>query len=292
MRHTKRLAAVFGLVLCLCLSACAAQPSDSTAPVQSESPAPAQGTAQVPQVQVTPPAETAPESEAPEKTAAPAPVENAHPPVEAGLGYTVQKQDYSLLDENGACLIEVSYALVQIEGDAGAAQTINGVLQADLNAWDPAGRREQFRELLDDPNLTVDNTYFDAIHADVGQNADGVFSILLSESWYMGGVYNLDFRGLTFDAESGAQLYLEDLLDGTPEEKLECARSAVRAYVAANPDRLWIEDWENTLLGYSLHDMAFHVDAGQIWLDIPTYALAAGAAGAQQILLGQLAYNK
>ena len=224
-----------------------------------------------------------PETEVPESTAAAEPADRAD--------YVVVLEDRSLKNENGGKLVESVYEKLVLQGDAPEIAAINDFIAKDCDRFfEESGATayyepEILEQMIRDMGLNCGDLLHNA-YVTVTHNQDCLLSVCVSVDWFMGGVFNEDYYGMTFDLRTGEFLPLERLSD-LPGEELEAGLKEIAA-------RTLRESWGETLLDdpeiileqYTLAEMLFYVREGEIMLTFPTYTFAAGAAGAVVIPTG------
>ena len=261
----RRYLALF-LGLALALSACGAG-ENAGAPGQS-SPPPSQ-TAQLPEPSVP-------------AAAAPGAVPAADGATETA-GYSIERQDRSVHNKDGSLALSWYYDLVQLTGDTDQAQAINESLGGYCDSFfaDRSGELPLEKR--------ADDVWTNTVDARVSQNGDGLFSVSLTWSWYMGGVANSNCLGHTYDLATGEELGLADLTSQDPDALATTLREIVKAYMASHPEVDWLEDAADIVDSRSLEDMLFWVDGGEIVLCFSTYDLSPGACGPTFIPTGVMA---
>ena len=75
--------------------------------------------------------------------------------------------------------------------------------------------------------------------ATVTENEGGLFSVRMDTDWYMGGVYNSNSLGYTYDLATGEELGLADLTGQDPDALAATLRELVKAYMAGQPEAGW-----------------------------------------------------
>ncbi len=210
-------------------------------------------------------------------------------PTEAPLttvGYTVQRQDHSRTNEADGKILHY-YDQIVITENTPQTDAINALIAQDCQAFLDDFSPEDYEEILRDPFLSDGTVFENTADAVVTNNADGIFSILLSYSWFMGGVANFDFHGMTFDLTTGKAMTLADFAPQDPDAFLRDLKDLVWDYLTekAYGNEMFPEARE-TLDAYSLEEMDFHIDSGEIILTFPTYTFAPGAAGPVMVSTG------
>ena len=205
-------------------------------------------------------------------------------PEEVGAaGYTVERQDRSVLNSDGTTALSWYCDLVQLTGDTEEAQAVNDSLSAHCD--------EFFVKDVGDVPLDKDHAmvWRNTAEATVTENEGGLFSVRMDTDWYMGGVYNSNSLGYTYDLATGEELGLADLTGQDPDALAATLRELVKAYMAGQPEAGWWDDAADIVDSRSLEDMIFWVDGGEIVLCFPTYELTIGAYGPVIIPTGVMA---
>lgn len=205
--------------------------------------------------------------------------------------YEIVLEDRSIRNANGDVLIEVSYEKVVLLGDVPEWQQINTLIQADCadfltsNQESLFGTVEDTEEILHSMGMNYGDL-FCTISAEVAHNANGLFSIHKSMGWFMGGVFNAENFGLTFDLRTGEAVTLESLSQLPPEEFEQQLKDIASHWLRETYGEGLFGPPEEVLGGYGLEDLMFYIENGQIILTFPTYTFAAGAAGSSVIPTG------
>ncbi|MBR2716901.1 MAG: hypothetical protein IKD79_04105 [Oscillospiraceae bacterium] len=205
-------------------------------------------------------------------------VVSAHAAEIDSLEVTFLRQYHSISNENGE--IELYYDLTRVPQNYPYREKIDAVLAADYQ--DYANQIEGLEEYLDIPNAQ----FFYTMTGDVTYNRDGVLSLCYAMDWFMGGVYNYGWHGITFDLDTGEQTGMDDLLDMSAEALMEILRPIMLDY-AENNGGWERNELERIVNGYILDDLDFYVEWNrEIILCIPQYELGPGASGAMLIPTG------
>ena len=263
----KRLCLALFLGMTLVLSACGA--GNQAAPGGQSSPTP------------SPTAELSEES----VPAAAQPAENQAQKVAQtdSADYTIERQDRSVANKDGSTALSWYFDLVQLTGDTPEIQAVNDSLYSHCE--------EFFTENSGNIPLEkrADDLWINTMDAAVTQNGDGLLSVCMTWTWYMGGVANTNCLGYTYDLAAGEELGLAGLTGQDPEALATTLREIVKAYMAGQPEAGWWEDAADTVDSRSLEDMIFWVDGGEIVLCFSTYDLTIGAYGPVIIPTGVMA---
>lgn len=227
-----------------------------------------------------------PETNIPETIAVMEPADRAE--------YTIVLEDRSLRNENGDVLVESVYEKPVLQGTTTEIAAINEAIDADCNRffaesgavsdYEPETLEQMLRDMGMDYGDLMHNAY-----ATVTNNKDHIFSVCISTDWFLGGVFHEDYYGMTFDLRTGERLALEQLSE-LPADELEARLKEITAQKLreAYGEGLFAEP-EEILADYTLADLLFYVQEGEIILTFPTYTFTAGAAGATVIPTGLIA---
>ena len=205
--------------------------------------------------------------------------------------YDIVPEDRSLRNENGSILVESVYEKLVLQGAAPEIASINEMIAADcdrffaesgaVSYYEPETLEQMIRDMGLDYGDLVHNACVTVTH-----NQDHLLSLDIRTDWYLGGVFQADFYGMTFDLRTGERVSLAQLSE-LPEEEWE-------ARLKENAGR-WLREScgegllaapEEILAEYTLEDLRFYVREGEIILAFPAYTFAAGAAGAAVIPTG------
>lgn len=119
--------------------------------------------------------------------------------------------------------------------------------------------------------------YYYTTSARVNDWTDKLVSVSLSYDWYMGGVADYGITNYNFRTDTGEQLLLNDLLDGTETDIKEMIVDAMNQ---AYPDLFdALPEALEAIRNYSLADFDFYVADGHVYVCFDKYELAYGAAG-------------
>ena len=261
----KRLCLSLLLALTLTLAACgtAAQPSAS-----GQGSLPPGQTAQLPDGSV--PAGAQPQdSRSPESAPA--------------AGYTIERQDRSVTNRDGSIALSWYYDLVQLTGDTDQAQAINESLSGYCDSFFAGSSGELPLE------KRAEDLWLNTMEAAVTQNGDGLLSVCMTRTLYMGGTASSDCLGYTYDLATGEELGLAGLTSQEADTLATTLREIVKAYVTSHPEVDWFPEAVAGLDSRDLEELPFYVDDGEIVLCFPTCDLAPGAYGPAVIPTGVIA---
>ena len=191
--------------------------------------------------------------------------------------YEVERQDLSYYNEAGQVLINLYYDQVVLTG--GPFQSINNAIYGDyLDKFPLPDARAEYAQYLDGPYLDPEYPFMNTYTAQVTHNGDGIFSICLSQSWYMGGVFNGNVYGLTFDLNTGEKASLPHLMGMDEAALTRQLKSLTKAHLDENPG-LWFDEAWDTVDNLTLEEFEYYIQDGELVLCFETYLLGPGATG-------------
>lgn len=202
-------------------------------------------------------------------------------------GYVIDRLDHSIRNEQGEPIIKLWYDLVQITDGSAAGADINKALRSDYERVFTPERLEEYAQYVNDSFF--DSKYLYTLTARVTNNQGGVFSVEISTEWYMGGVYNADQYGLTYDLNSGESLSLKHLDSRAGGNLLSRLREAVLSYMDSTGG--WFTaneafDAREKVRNYQFEDFTYYIENNEIIICIKTYELGPGASGAHKVRTG------
>ena len=205
--------------------------------------------------------------------------------------FECRTMDGSWYNENGDVLVSHVYEQVVVLDDSEAVEKINRAIEDDGRAFiDPRSisiyeSEEELEEFLELAVLDYGDLFYDA-SATVTHNGDGILSIRMGTEWFMGGVFNADYYGMTFDLETGEKLNVLQVIGGDAEEVEEELNTIICEYVTEAYGPGLFDAPERILEDYSVEAYKFYVEEGQIIVTFDTYTFAPGAAGATVVPTG------
>jgi hypothetical protein len=128
-----------------------------------------------------------------------------------------------------------------------------------------------------------EQTYYFTWTADINDWQDEILSVSLSYSWWMGGVYDYGMNSYNFRTDTGEQLILSDLLDGSDDEIREMIISALEEQY--QDIEIWQPDAIEAVREYNVEDFDFYILDGHIHVFFDKYEISYGAAGAFDVEL-------
>ncbi len=198
------------------------------------------------------------------------------------IEYQISRQDNSYRNPSGEILIENYYDQVILKGESESISLINNAISNDM-----------YENFLSQKDMQEYSQYatrefpFASNHiAEVTHNANGYISIKMYTEWYMGGVFNSIWYGMTFNLNTGAPATLTELT-GIDSKTLESQlKEKTWSYLTTERgDELFAEAYD-TLQDYTLDEFDFSIENGEIVLLFPVYTFAPGASGSMTLLTG------
>lgn len=196
--------------------------------------------------------------------------------------YEISRQDNSYRDTNGEILIENYYDQVILKGNSESISLINNAISDNMH--------ESFLKTEDMQNYaqhaTPEFPFVSNYTAEVTYNANGYISIKMYTEWYMGGVHNSIWYGMTFNLNTGSPATLTELT-GIDSKTLESMlKEKTWSYLTTeHKDELFAEAYD-TLQDYTLDKFNFYVENGEIVLLFPVYTFAPGVVGSMTVPTG------
>ena len=117
--------------------------------------------------------------------------------------------------------------------------------------------------------------YSNYCSAGIAKNSDGILSIKITRTWFMGGVSNVDSYGLNYDFETGEELNIASYLGMSKTETENYFKEESKKQIQEG----FFDDAEKTIDGFSLSEFNYYLKDDSIFLCYSTYTLAPGAAG-------------
>ena len=197
---------------------------------------------------------------------------------------TLQREDHSVKDEDGNVVVDYYYdmAVLTETDDNPQFEKINQTLQEECNSFfaENGDMQDSYEVVPDERKQELVEAPFRCITTgQISCNQNGILSVKLTEEWYMGGVYNVNYHGENFDLETGERLELTDWFSMSEEETLEYLKNQTKAYMDGHPDAGWNSTAEETVNSYTLDQFEFYIEEDTVNLCYPTYELGYGATG-------------
>lgn len=234
------------------------------------------------------PAETQPPLTVPAEIQSSEPVPPA--PGQHQAAFSILENDDSIRNDRGDRLVTILYDQVILDTSQPQWAPINETIAGSYRAF-----REETDHLRETPPETweemlgqqgaIYGTFRCTCRAEVTNNSGGIFSIRMTRDWYMDGVFNQDYTGMTFDLITGEQVQLARLSDLPEAEFEQQLKQIVCAELAEYVDVLF-QDPAEVLETYALEDISFYIREGELVLTFPTYTFGPGAMGPTVIKTG------
>ena len=199
--------------------------------------------------------------------------------------------DGSWYNGDGDVLISHVFEQVVVLDRTDAAEKINAQIEEVGEAFvsEQSYRiyesEEEMEDYLELAGMGYGDLFYD-MSAEVTHNGDGILSIRMGMDWFMGGVFNADYYGMTFDLSTGEELTVLELIGGDAEEAEQKLNEIICDYVTEAYGEGLFGIPEQILAGYSAEEYNFYVEEGQIIVTFETYTFAPGAAGATVVPTG------
>lgn len=197
--------------------------------------------------------------------------------------YTVETTDHSIVD-NDAAFLYLYYDAVQIKDDIPNKDDINAaIVQYCENVFERNGGIESLLENAKSPLCTIESPFECTVSSEVTNNSEGIFSIIMTTNWYMGGVFDYGYGCFTYDLNEGKAVEISSLLNMSEEAAAELMKEKMMEFMDARPDGGWYYD---VIEDYGYNDFKWFIDEGQLMLALDKYEAATGATGGAIIETG------
>lgn len=145
----------------------------------------------------------------------------------------------------------------------------------------PNGEAQSVWGYVTDPQTPeIGDTYNASWGAQITTETPELVSVRLYYDWYMGGTTSYGETCYVFDPETGEQLVITDVIDGTEEEIRGLVQEALRAEYGFG-DALSAD----AIKDYEANRFDFYVLDGHVHVGFDKYEIAAGAAGSFDVEL-------
>lgn len=198
--------------------------------------------------------------------------------------YTIEKMDHSIRDDQGNVCVEQYYDLVVVSGEGPVVDALNQHLQAQYEHYvselpsDP----EEIQSYIDMSAAGDGYTFSNSVMVEETCNENGILSLLYTSSWFMGGGASSIYTTDVYDLETGSTLTAAEALKVDEAVLTCCLKDTIRKYIFENYWEItFFEEAEQTIANdYTMDYMQYYIgEGGQLYLCIPEYDLAPGAAG-------------
>lgn len=209
---------------------------------------------------------------------------------ELGYGnieWTIQRMDNSITDNSGNTLIEIYYDLIYADSRRDSVQKINAFLEDlyDDFMLNEGNKQDLQAYASSASNASAEYPYLSTVGTEITYEDEQYISIKWTQSWHMGGVYNINYSGMVFSLETGEPVELQDLYGFEPNITLAYLKFVVMEYMNNNTGAMAPNAQEacEIVSAYNIEDFSFYLDDGYPVLCFETYELAAGAYGSFEI---------
>lgn len=179
--------------------------------------------------------------------------------------------------------LEVYYEIPVFEGQEKGYDIINAFFRK-LNDefWGPENESLAWmKETVSE--YPPSDTYRDTVTASIYDWTDQYVSVSLSYSWYMGGAKDFGKTNYNFRTDTGEELLLSDILDGSDTEIKDMILDAmVQTYGDIDT---YFPGAAETIQNYSIEDFDFYISDGYIHVCFDKYEIAYGVAGELEVEL-------
>ncbi len=198
------------------------------------------------------------------------PREEVIPPIESAE-YEIVRDDVSFDNAEKDLHVSQYFERVVLNDDNPNIDKINDEIQKYADKFIlEAQENEAF---VTDEEYITGRAYYNHASAEITKNSDGILSIKMTVSKYLGGVQNqMDYYGLSFDLNTGEKLDIS--------EYLGMSRSDAEKFIKEETAKR-LEDGYNTkvLDNYKLDKFKYYLSDTHIFVCFDTYEIAPGAAG-------------
>lgn len=216
----------------------------------------------------------------PETTPADIPDEytNAEPETQAEViydsaEYKTEKDDVSFDNHNSNLYLTQYFERIVLTDENEKFRNINALIKEKSDAF--LAEAKENEAFTTDEKFITNMQYVNHHTANVTKNSDGIISIKMTATKFMGGVYNMDTYGLNYDLNTGEELSLTTVLDMSKNDALEYLREESKKQIGEG----FYENAAEIIDNYKFENFSYYLQDGAIYLCYPTYTLAPGAAG-------------
>lgn len=199
-------------------------------------------------------------------------------PNSSQANYTITRRDHSLRNSKGDIVYSSYYDQVILDGNGSQVSAINGVIEKDY--------RSNIKQITNINELdtafppSASDPFEDTYDASVTYNRDGIFSIEVIATWFMGGVRNVVPYGMTFNLNTGKQASISEIVNIEKDYLQIYVRKKIAHYFFDSDSNYGLfPDAENTIMQYDVDSLAYYVDRnGEINVCIPVYEIGPAAS--------------
>lgn len=225
---------------------------------------------------------SAPEEAGP---AEPDPAAEAGPEAPKPLTYRIERTDLS-----EGYPVSMYYELPVFSGGVAAAtEKIDRALAVERQEYLEGRAKDELQMVIDSLHgpyaPTAEAPYVNEHDAAVTTCTEDLVSVTLGYNWWMGGVADYGVVGRSFNAKTGEQLFLTDLLEGTDDEIRESIVNALLEQYPGVEDAGVMETPMDAIRAMDIRAFNFYVQNGAVHVAFNKYAITYGAAGAFDVVL-------
>lgn len=188
-------------------------------------------------------------------------VENEDGPVDS-VEAKIDRQDHSYYNDAGKLVIEHYYDLPVLEGDSAAIRTINASFQKECETFFAEHKETADMTFEYFADLDLPNPLSDRVRTEITYNDKGIFSVLQTSYWAMGGAGSTDgFYGETYDLNTGERMLLSDMF---PQMKKEHLSDLIKGELKRKLTESGNESMGQDIDSMDIDDMEFYVKDGTV----------------------------
>ncbi len=180
------------------------------------------------------------------------------------VDFTIERDDFSVKDEDGNYILEAYYETVHIENNTKVANKINKALKEEAKSFKESAKdaAEVAKEMQ---SLGRVHKYYS--QAEVVTNEKGILSIRFVQNVYSGGAHEVDnIWGINFNLATGEKLTLEEIFSMPEERVVQYLKDKTREY-AEEPGNYGVRAGVDAFLdGYEAEDFSYYIENGKLYL--------------------------
>lgn len=199
--------------------------------------------------------------------------------------YNIERHDFSWYD-NGQLKLQHYYDQVVLNETNAEAMMINSILQKHSDEY-CATAQETVDFAHQMPPQYEGEYYVDYYEPEIVKNADGIFSLKMNYSYYMGGIAISGIDDFNFDLNTGKELDLTEIFSLSEEQIEQYFKDKTFEFMRSHPDYpWWMDEIENAWIkvnSYQLDNFHYYLDGNNVVLVYARYELGPGALGVVQV---------
>lgn len=180
------------------------------------------------------------------------------------VDYTIEREDFSVKDEDGNYILEAYYETVKIENNSEVANKINKALKEEAELF-KENAKDAIEVATEMHSLGRVHKYYS--QAEVVTNEKGILSIRFVQNYYSGGAHDVDnIWGINFNLATGEKLTLEEIFSMPEERVVRYLKDKTREY-AEEPGNYGVRAGVDAFLeGYAAEDFFYYIENGKLYL--------------------------